>query len=134
MATSLTTEIRRLRKVKGDDLTQDKVARRMKMKRSTYAKKEAEGAFTIEEIHELHKIIGGDQGRLIELAQQNQKLQIDDWKEYLIKNAINSNAMQRVILMALSEILAKQRNESVTKVLSELTRAAEGEISAHSMR
>lgn len=52
---------------------------------------------------------------------------VDDWKEFLLKNAIDSKAMNRVILMALAEILAHQRGEMVTKVLSELTKAVEQE-------
>lgn len=54
--------------------------------------------------------------------------------EYLIKNAIDTRATTRVILMALAEILAKMNNESVTKVLSELAKAVESEKEKNSIR
>lgn len=57
----------------------------------------------------------------------NNAIVVDDWKEEVIKNAIDAKAMSRVTLMALAEVLAHQRSESVTKVLSELTRAVEQE-------
>lgn len=132
MANSLTREIVKRRKAK--KLTQRDVADKLAMKRATYAKKESEGDFSLDEVPGLHRALGGSKEELIELTRQNDQIKVEDWKEYLIKNAINSNAALRVLLMALSEILAKQRGESVTKVLNELTMAVEGEKSMHSLR
>jgi transcriptional regulator with XRE-family HTH domain len=132
MPNQLSKEIIKLRRAK--KLTQNQVADKLNLPRTTYAKKEIEGDFTLEEIPDLHKIIGGNKDVLGDLVRQNDQLRIDDWKEYLIKNAIYSNAMNRVLLSALGEVLAKQRGESVTKVLGELKQAVEVEKSMNSVR
>lgn len=132
MTNSLAREIVKYRKKKG--LNQEDVAKGLGLKRSTYAKKEAEGDFTPDEIPGLYRVIGGDRERLLALAKENERLVIENWKEYLITNAINNRATLRVLLMAVSEILAKQRGESVTKVLGELTMAVEGERSMNFLK
>lgn len=130
--TPLTREIIRLRKEKG--LRQEDVAIKLKLKRATYAKKESEGSFVVDEIPALHKIIGGSKEKLQDLASKQSDINIDNWQEYLVKSVISNNAMIRVLLSAISEMLAQQRNESVTKVLSELTTAVEGERLRNSMK
>ncbi len=132
MPTPMTKELTKLRKVK--KLTQAEVAKMLGIPRATYAKKESEGDFSIEDIPQLHKILGGEKERLSELVRQSDRINIDNWKEYLIKNTIDSRAILRVLLGAMSELLADQRGESVTKVLNELTMAVEGEKSMNSIR
>lgn len=127
---TLASEVVRYRKIKG--LKQDQVADKLKTPRSSYAKKEKDGSFTEDEIPNLAKIIGAPVEELLSLSRDI--IVIDNWKEFLIKSAINNNAVTRVVLMALAEILASNRKEAVGKVLSELTKAVEAERQLHSLR
>ena len=107
------------------------MADKIGMPRSTYAKKEAESDFTEEEILSLAKVIGG-KDKLLELHKKI--IKIEDWKEFLIKSAINNNATQRVILRTLAEILDKQTGKGLPEILNRLTRAVEEEKALHPMR
>jgi DNA-binding XRE family transcriptional regulator len=124
----LTKEVVRLRREKG--LTQNQVADKLGIKRSTYAKKEVEADFEPEEIFRLSKLLHNS--KLIELFERI--IRIDDWKDFLIKSTINLNATQRVVLMVLAEILAKQRGQKISETLRNLLEDVEAEKSLHPIR
>lgn len=126
----LRQEIKNLRKGK-NRMSQKQLAEKIGMYYKTYENKERYGNFEDSELIEISKVIGGKDTLL---SINKSIIKITDLNDFLRNSAINTNATQRVVLMALAELLGKQRGVSTSEVLDDLTKIVEAEKALHPMR
>lgn len=118
----LKKELVRLRKKKG--LSQNEVADKIKMPRSTYANRETEGGFDDDEMNALGDLLGNKK-KLIEL--NNKILKFEDWRDIILNSTLDTMALQKAMARVLAEIISTQRGQSIEEALRNLLEDAEVE-------
>lgn len=124
MPKTLQSIIRQQRKAM--KLTQSDVADSLKMRRSTYADKEARGDFDSSELKKLSKIIGIPSERLSSLEVDEGAL-IKNPQEWIVQAVIRIESINRVILKLMAERIAIDQNRTITEVLLELEQRVNSE-------
>lgn len=129
MSLTLQEEIKRLRKVK--NLTQGDVADRMRLPKSTYARKEAAGDFSESDLLQLSKVLGAKIKIADGLSKKTEKKAvIKNEMRFIVHQMILQRSCAKVLLSSVAELLAETRGESVVKVLQTLEAAVEAESEA----
>ena len=115
MPNTLQTELKLLRKKK--NLTQEQVAAKMKMKRSSYAEKELTGDFEEYELKSLAKVLGTTVVNLKQFEIGSTEGRVKNYQEYVLQHIIRQEPMLRVILSGIAELLAKEKNQTKEELL-----------------
>lgn len=105
------------------NVTQDDMAAKLKLNRTTYAAKEQRGNFSEVELKKVKEVLGISDAML-----ELNPIQSKDDIPFILNGVIRLEASVRVILRGLAEIHAHQKDQPATKILSDYTNAVRQEI------